>query len=356
LLSVLCALYFAGVRSVVGEETSFEVTSGESVRAIASELKDNNIVGSADLFILMVDGFGGRASAGIYDIPAGTSTWRIARMIARGDVASTSVTIPEGLTVKQIVALLNANPFLRGEIKCKTNDSPLGGSPNRESDLGGGTNNNSIVPPPARANALAGSPQGGSSSDCPRDGDLFPDTYKVSKGTKRAEVMAIMQKKMNDIQNGWVASGRPRPYPLKDWNDIITLASIVQRETPIAKEMPMVASVYLNRLRKNMKLQADPTVVYIITNRLGDMDGQPLLANSLTATISPYNTYINYGLPPAPIANVGRDAIRAVLNPADTNYYFFVADGTGGHAFARNLDEHNANRAKWKEIKKALKR
>jgi len=311
LLSILFAIYFVGFQSVVKQGTSFEVTPGESVSQIASRLKDNNIISSADVFIILVDASGRTAHTGIYDIPAGTSSWRMARMIAHGDVASTMVTIPEGLTVKQIVALLNANPYLRG----------------------------TMCDPDA---------------NCPRDGELFPDTYKVSKGTKRMDVMAMMQKKMNDIQATWAANGRVRPRPLRDWNDVVTLASIVQKETPKVTEMPIVASVYLNRLRKNMKLQADPTVVYVFTNRLGDMGGQPLLASCLTTTVSPYNTYLNYGLPPAPIANVGRDALRAVLKPADTNYYFFVADGTGGHAFARNLDEHNANRAKWQMIKKAI--
>lgn len=115
--------------------------------------------------------------------------------------------------------------------------------------------------------------------------------------------------------------------------------------------MPIVASVYLNRLRDNMRLQADPTVVYALTNGLGDMRGRPLLRGALKID-SPYNTYTNYGLPPAPIANVGLDAIHAVLQPADTNYLYFVADGRGGHRFARTYDEHMKNHADWRAIKK----
>lgn len=117
-------------------------------------------------------------------------------------------------------------------------------------------------------------------------------------------------------------------------------------------EMPTVASVYLNRLRQKMRLQADPTVVYALTDALGDMGGQVLWTSQLRIP-SPYNTYTNYGLPPHPIANVGADAIAAVLNPADTTYYFFVADGTGGHTFAHDYDEHLVNQANWRQIKKS---
>jgi UPF0755 protein len=161
-----------------------------------------------------------------------------------------------------------------------------------------------------------------------------------------------MQKKMAEIQRGWESSGRHAPRPLKTWNDIITLASIVQKETPKTSEMPIVASVYLNRLNKRMKLQADPTVVYVITKQLGDMKGAPLLSGHLQVK-SPYNTYRNYGLPPTPIANPGRAAITAVLNPADTNYYFFVADGQGGHNFSKDFEGHKAYREIWREIKKS---
>jgi UPF0755 protein len=166
-------------------------------------------------------------------------------------------------------------------------------------------------------------------------------------------VLDLMRKNMLDLEKGWNASGRHAPAPLRNWNEVMTLASIVQKETPRVSEMPVVASVYLNRLRKKMKLQADPTVVYAITGGLGDMRGRALLTGHLK-TESAYNTYARYGLPPHPIANVGRDAIQAVLNPADTTYYFFVADGTGGHAFAKDFKEPTATRASWREIKKKI--
>ena len=182
------------------------------------------------------------------------------------------------------------------------------------------------------------------------DGDIFPDTYTVARGTNRLALLDLMRKRMAQIQDVWQKTNRRLPKPLRDWNDVITLASIVQKETPQVREMPIVASVYLNRLNRGMRLQADPTVVYALTNGLGDMQGQPLLRGHLQID-SPYNTYKNKGLPPAPIANVGQAAIRAVLKPADTNYLFFVADGRGGHKFSRDYEEHQKNHAKWRKIK-----
>ena len=359
LCSMLFALWLFGLRSTIREDVSYQVRAGAVVSAVAGDLEDGGLIPDESVFRFFVAGFGGRIQAGIYDIPAGTRPWRIARMLARGEVASTTILIPEGLTVRQIVAILDANRFLTGMACAPSRLTPLGGE--SVQGAGGGASSESInaknntsdeIAPPRRALPDT-RPQEGGDAHCPPEGALFPDTYKVSKGTPRAAVLDMMRKKMADTERGWTASGRRAPYPLRNWNDVVTLASIVQKETPKVSEMPLVASVYLNRLRKKMKLQADPTVVYAITDALGDMEGRPLLANHLK-TESPYNTYVHYGMPPAPIANVGRDAIRAVLNPADTNYLFFVADGSGGHAFARDLAEHNANCAKWRVIKKEL--
>ena len=185
-----------------------------------------------------------------------------------------------------------------------------------------------------------------------RDGDIFPDTYRVARGTARLAVLDLARKKMDAIHDAWVRAGRIAPSPLSSWNDVLTLASIVQKETPRAAEMPLVASVYVNRLNKNMRLQADPTVVYALTGGVGDMRGEPLLRGHLKIE-SPYNTYLHRGLPPAPIANVGQAAIRAVLKPADTNYLFFVADGRGGHHFSNSYEQHMRHHADWRAIKKS---
>lgn len=312
-LVVVALVYIFGVRSVVSRDVVFNVTRGGSVSGVAEQLVARDIIDSPVLFKIAVRGNGGRVQSGQYDIPRGTSVWRIANMFAHGDVAATTVVIPEGLTVKQIKEMLLADENLTGGVEC------------------------------------------GPDTDLPvcnlRDGDLFPDTYRVARGTSRLALLDLMRKKMVELEQNWDKAGKVAPRPLKTWDDVVTLASIVQKETSKKSEMPIVASVYLNRLRDNMRLQADPTVVYALTGGLGDMRGRPLLRENLKIE-SPYNTYTNYGLPPGPIANVGLDAIHAVLSPADTNYLFFVADGRGGHKFARTYQEHMKNHADWRVIKK----
>ena len=312
-LVVIALVWVFGIHSTVRQDAVFNVTRGASVSHVAAQLDARGLIDSQFLFKLAVRGNGGAVQSGQYDIPRGTSVWRIASMFAHGDVAATTVVIPEGLTVKQIKEMLLADENLTGGVEC------------------------------------------GAGTDLPvcnlHDGDLFPDTYRVARGTSRLALLDLMRKKMLEIESKWDRAGRIVPKPLKTWNDVITLASIVQKETPKKSEMPIVASVYLNRLRDGMRLQADPTVVYALTDGLGDMRGRPLLRGALKIN-SPYNTYTNYGLPPAPIANVGLDAIRAVLAPADTNYLYFVADGRGGHKFVRTYAEHMKNHADWRMIKK----
>ena len=310
---VIAALYIFGVRSAVTRDATFVVARGDTVSGVATRLQSRDLIDSVALFKIAVRGNGGGIQSGQYDIPRGTSVWRIADMLAHGDVAATTIVVPEGLTVKQIKELLLADDDLTGDVECGAGtDAPV-------CDL--------------------------------HDGDLFPDSYRVARGTSRLALLDLMRKKMVELEHNWDRAGRIAPRPLKTWNDVITLASIVQKETPKKSEMPIVASVYLNRLRDGMRLQADPTVVYALTNGLGDMRGRPLLRNHLK-TDSPYNTYTHAGLPPAPIANVGLDAIHAVLTPADTNYLFFVADGNGGHRFSRTYAEHVKNHADWRVIKK----
>ena len=290
------------------------VSNGATVTEIANNLKKNDLIDSAASFKLAVRAQGGKIRVGQYEIPRGASAWRIAKMLVNGDVATTKVLIPEGLTIKQIKILLANDSTLSGDVDCSV---------------------------------------GGQAAVCSiRDGDVFPDTYKVARGTPRLAVLDLARRKMEEVKSKLVTRSMPRP--LKNWTEVVTLASIVQKETPKTSEMPIVASVYLNRLRQGMRLQADPTVVYVLTDGLGDMQGEPLLTGHLKLE-SPYNTYRNAGLPPGPIANVGAAAIKAVLNPADTNYLFFVADGSGGHKFSNSYEEHLKNHADWREIKKIKK-
>ena len=290
------------------------VSSGATVTDVANTLKKYDLVDSASSFKLAVRAQGGKIQVGQYEIPRGASAWRIAKMLVNGDVATTKILIPEGLTIKQIKILLANDSNLTGNVDCVA---------------------------------------GNLASVCNlRDGDIFPDTYTVARGTMRLAVLDLARRKMETVKTKMEKLARPKP--LRDWNDVVTLASIVQKETPRVAEMPIVASVYLNRLRKNMRLQADPTVVYVLTDGLGDMGGEPLLTGHLKIE-NPYNTYRNNGLPPGPIANVGAAALRAVLKPADTNYLFFVADGNGGHRFSNSYEEHLKNHADWREIKNIKK-
>lgn len=314
LLIIICAcFYMFCIHSSVSSPVVFNIVSGDTVSGVANRLMKQKLIDSPQVFKMCVRLNGGKIQTGQYDIPTSASSWKIADMFANGRIASTTIVIPEGLTVKQIKKLLLHSSTLTGSTECNNgNNAPV-------------------------CNL--------------RDGQIFPDTYTVARGTSRLALLDLARKKMLAVQDAWSKTNRRLPTPLQDWNDVITLASIVQKETPQSREMPIVASVYLNRLNRGMRLQADPTVVYAITDGLGDMQGQPLLRGHLK-TDSPYNTYRNQGLPPSPIANVGQSAIRAVLKPADTNYLFFVADGRGGHKFSRDYETHMKNHADWRAIKK----
>jgi UPF0755 protein len=305
-MPIIVALYLFGIMAPRREIAEFNVASGASVSSVATKLKSEKLIVSETLFKAVVRVMGGNIQIGGYDIPAGSSVWRIGSMMSRGRVATIAVMIPEGFTIKQIEKMLGENELLTGSVSC----------------------------------AL-----------CPvyKDGEIFPDTYRAPRGTSRSVILELAKKKMDDVRNSF--ANVKLPPELKDWNDVMTLASIVQKETPLVAEMPMVAGVYINRLRVRMRLQADPTVVYAITNKLGDMQGRALLRSALQ-TKSPYNTYTNYGLPPAPIAASGRAAIDAVLHPATTENLYFVADGSGGHVFSKTYAEHQQRHNEWREIKK----
>ncbi|SHJ10945.1 endolytic transglycosylase MltG [Wenxinia saemankumensis] len=187
----------------------------------------------------------------------------------------------------------------------------------------------------------------GEVSEIPAEGYLSPDSYEVVPGDDVAGVIAEMERRQAAIlAAAWAEREEGLPYETPE--EALIMASIVEKETGIAEERPQVASVFVNRLRQGMRLQTDPTVIYGVTNGQGVL-GRGLRASELREA-TPYNTYVIEGLPPTPIANPGRLAIEATLHPAETDYIFFVADGTGGHAFATNLDDHNRNVAAWRAI------
>lgn len=181
----------------------------------------------------------------------------------------------------------------------------------------------------------------------PEEGWLAPDSYEVERGEERGALLQRMRQRQETIlAEAWAARADGLPYETPE--EALIMASIVEKETGVPEERRIVASVFVNRLRKGMKLQTDPTVIYGITKGKGVL-GRGLRQSELRAR-TPYNTYVIEGLPPTPIANPGRESIEAALNPAETDYLYFVADGTGGHAFAETLAEHNRNVARWRAI------
>jgi UPF0755 protein len=183
----------------------------------------------------------------------------------------------------------------------------------------------------------------------PEEGSVLPDTYDFERGETRVAVLARMQRAMDaTVAELWPR--RAAGIAVSTPQQAVTLASIVEKETGVARERRMVAGLYSNRLRTGMLLQADPTIIYPITR------GKPLgrrIRQSEIAAINGYNTYSMTGLPKGPITNPGRDSIAAVLNPAKTQALYMVADGTGGHAFGNTLEQHNANVAKWFALRRA---
>jgi len=288
-------------------ETVLVIPHGASVRSIAAQLAMEGVVDDAVLFALGVRGFGGERPllAGEYAFPAAVSARGAMRILQSGKVVVHSLTIPEGLTVLQVVAIVGAADGLTGD------------------------------PPPAGTLG---------------EGTLLPETYHYVRGDRRDMVLARMRKSMDETLDMLWAGRSADSAALKSPRDALILASIVERETAKPEERPRIAAVFLNRLRRGMRLQSDPTVVYGLSNGAGVL-GRPLTRADL-AVDHPYNTYIHAGLPPGPIANPGRDSIAAVLQPAKTKDLYFVADGTGGHAFARTLEEHNRNVARWRRVQR----
>ncbi len=187
----------------------------------------------------------------------------------------------------------------------------------------------------------------GEIGDLPAEGSLAPDSYEIRRGTARADLIAKMQSAQQAIlAAAW--SERDDNLPVKTPEEALILASLIEKETGVAEERRQVASVFVNRLRQGIKLQTDPAVIYGITKGQGVL-GRGIRQSELRRE-TPWNTYVIPALPPTPIANPGRASIEAALNPDTTPYIFFVADGTGGHAFAETLAEHNANVAKWRQI------
>lgn len=285
-------------------ETVLTLPRGAGLIAIANQLEREGVIEDARVFRVWVtiDGGDRDLQAGEYSIPARSSVLDIYDQLRDGQTLSYPVTVPEGRTSAMIVRILDDSDVLTGLI-----------------------------------------------SETPPEGSLLPETYFVQRGTSRQDVLDRMRSDQQALLDQlW--TGRADNLPFDTIEEAIILASVVEKETGVASERPLVASVFVNRLRRGMRLESDPTIIYGITG--GEPLGRGIRRSELDNADNPYNTYFVDGLPPTPIANPGRDAIAAVLNPPDSDYLFFVADGTGGHAFAATYREHQRNVANWRRVER----
>lgn len=289
--------------SQIDEDTPFIVSDGSTLTSAARKLEEEGLIASADGFLLRAKVLGGSdpIKAGEFMLPAGASPSRILDIFQHGEVIRRFITIPEGMPSVLVHERLMAEPLLTGEI------------------------------------------------DVPAEGSVLPNSYDFERGESRQAVLDRMQAAMaRTIEELWPTKG-PRSV-VNTPQEAVILASIVEKETGVPGERGMVAGLYSNRLRIGMRLQADPTIIYPITQ------GRPLgrrIRRSEIAAVNGYNTYSMSGLPVGPITNPGRESIAAVLNPDETDALYMVADGSGGHAFGRTLEEHEANVEKWYALRRA---
>lgn len=285
------------------QDTAFLVPDGASLSGVASRLEAQGAISSATSFRIRarIFGAGTPIKAGEFMLPKGASGSRILSIIQGDEVLRRFVTIPEGMPSIMVYERLMANRQLTGSI------------------------------------------------EVPAEGSVLPDTYEIDRGESRAAVLRRMQAAMQSTLTELWAK-RSANTVVTTPAAALTLAAIVEKETGKPSERRIVAGLYSNRIRQGIMLQADPTIIYPITK------GKPLgrrIRQSEIQAVNDYNTYTMIGLPKGPITNPGRASIEAVLNPAQTDVLYMVADGTGGHLFAKTLEEHNANVERWFTIRKA---
>ncbi|GAA0782622.1 endolytic transglycosylase MltG [Roseibium denhamense] len=308
------ALYFGKQKfeepGPLSEEATIVISSGAGLSGITDRLAGQGVIANSIvdewIFNLGIRFYKNatRLKAGEYAFAPGVSMEEVMRDLVEGNAVTHSVTIPEGWTTAQIIDRVRAHPILVGDIQ-----------------------------------------------DIPAEGALLPETYTFARGTSRQEVieqMAAAQDKL--LAEVW--ERRVEDLPVNSPEELVVLASIVEKETALADERPRVAGVFVNRLNKGMRLQSDPTILYgLYGGEAWSQDRSGITRSELDAENN-YNTYQIDGLPPGPIGNPGRAAMEAVANPSRTQDLFFVADGTGGHVFAETYEQHQANVRKWREIER----
>jgi UPF0755 protein len=366
-IAVVVLVVVAGVvawaqRQYVGpgplaEAICYKVPAGAKLWQVAEGLEDRGAVASAYIFKVGADyeGRAGGLKAGSYLIGPGASMQEIVAIVAGSGRSTCGTEINYRIGVASVDIVVReldaaANRYVeRVKFDPATEAAPQDYVDLAEDSdariritLAEGVTSWQVVEALKRADFLTGD-----AGDVPDEGYLKPDSYEVRRGSERGALLAEMgQRQRASIDALWAERSPDLPYDTPE--EALVMASIVEKETGVPEERPVVASVFVNRLRQGMRLQTDPTVIYGLTEGRGVL-GRGIRQSELKKE-TPYNTYVIDGLPPTPIANPGEESIRAALNPAETKYLFFVADGTGGHVFAETLEEHNANVAKWREI------
>jgi len=291
-----------GPKAKTGEVTAVVLERGAGVGQIAGALQDAGVITSAGLFSVAarLTGAASQLKAGEYEIRSGASMASVLADVRAGRVVRRLLTIPEGWTSGMVLDAVNREVVLTG------------------------------------------------TAEEPPEGSVLPDSYEIQRGQAREAVIRRMQD-AHDKLLAELWANRQAGLPVATPEEAVTLASIVEKETGVASERPRVAAIFVNRLRKGMLLQSDPTIIYGLTK--GRPLGRGIRASELAAD-SPWNSYKVAGLPPGPIANPGRASLEAVLNPPKTDELYFVADGTGGHAFATTYEAHERNVARWRQIER----
>lgn len=301
-LAVVSGTYYLNSTIPLKAEKPVMIGKGMSIFDIATTLWENGAIEYPDMFtaVTLATGKNKKLKAGEYNFQPGLTVNAVINKMVKGEVVIHSVTIPEGLTKHQALKIINEDKVLVGDATVKF-----------------------------------------------QEGDLLPETYYFSRGyTKNEMLERMISERRKTIFELWQKRAADLPYTTPQ--EALVMASIVEKETSLDNERAHVAGVFTNRLNMGMPLQSDPTVAYTVSKQTGEMD-RALTRDDLKKP-SPYNTYLNKGLPPAPICNPGRESIEATINPMSTKDLYFVASGNGGHLFAQTLDQHNKNVREYKKI------
>ena len=335
----------------------FEVPKGATMRAVSGQLDKQGALANRTIFNIGVD-YSGKSSAlkaGRFIVPEGSSMEEIVDIVTGSGLSNCGKQILYRIGVNRLIAeVRETNPetnrfeqIARFVVSAEQIPVEFERVANDEGTVFRVVVAEGVTSWQVYTSLNAINMLGEDATIIPDEGRLAPDSYVFSRGENVQDLIDRMKIAQERILNeAW--ENRADGLPIASKSEALTLASIVEKETAVAEERPLVASVFLNRLNQGMRLQTDPTVIYGITGGQGVLDRG--LRRSELDRETAYNTYIITGLPPTPIANPGVAAINAVLNPENSDFIFFVADGTGGHAFAETLAEHNANVARWRQI------